>query len=74
MIGLWQVVKMGRPRKYANDAEKMAAYRERNDLVPLRIDIPRELHQEFTEWLKFKDRTQAEVITKLIRQQLLRKR
>ncbi len=65
---------MARPRKYASDAEKQKAYRERNALGTLCVQIPVELIAEFEEWLKFKDKTKSEVIEKLLRSQLLRKR
>jgi hypothetical protein len=29
---------MGRPRKYASDAEKQAAFRERNAILSIRVD------------------------------------
>ncbi|MFZ3002133.1 MAG: hypothetical protein WA071_17590 [Undibacterium umbellatum] len=65
---------MPRPRQYASDAEKQKAYRERNDLVNLCVQLPASLVNEFEAWLKFKDKTKAEVIEKLLRSQLLRKR
>lgn len=65
---------MARERKYANDAEKQAAFRARHDLVPFSVDLPRDVVLGLAEWMKFKDLTRAGVIEKLIRQQLLRKR
>lgn len=65
---------MGRPRQYENDAERQKAYRERNNLVNLCVQLPADLVTEFEAWLKFKDKTKAEVIEKLLRSQLLRKR
>ena len=65
---------MARPRKYESNAERQAAYYERNGLVSKNIRMPAELAKEFDEWLKFKDRGQSETVCKLIRQQLLRKR
>jgi hypothetical protein len=64
----------GRPRKHADNAAKQAAYRESNDLVTLTVDIPRELAEGFEEYLKFKDMKKNQVIAKLLRSQLLRKR
>jgi hypothetical protein len=65
---------MGRPRIYANDAEKMAAYRARNDLVTMTVDLPRDVFDGLTEYLKFKGKTKNEVVASLITKQLLRKR
>lgn len=65
---------MARPKKYASDADRQKAYRERNQLVNLCVQLPAELVSQFEEWLKFKDQTKADVIEKLLRTQLLRKR
>lgn len=64
----------GRPRKHADNAAKQAAYRERNGLVPFHVDLPADVVQGLEEYLKFKGLTKNEVIAKLIRTQLLRKR
>jgi hypothetical protein len=64
----------GRKRIYATRAEQQAAYRERNNLVNLCVQIDAGLKNEFEQWLKFKDREKSEVIEKLLRTQLLRKR
>ncbi|MFZ6776227.1 hypothetical protein ACO0LD_05290 [Undibacterium sp. Ji83W] len=65
---------MPRPRKYESDAEKQKAYRERNELATLCVQLPVSLVAEFEEWLKFKDKSKSEVVEKLLRSQLLRKR
>ncbi|MFZ6678697.1 hypothetical protein [Undibacterium sp. Tian12W] len=65
---------MPRPRKYESDAERQKAYLERNDLTSMCVKLPSSLVREFEDWLKFKDKTKAEVIEKLLRSQLLRKR
>lgn len=66
--------KRGRKRIYANAAAKTAAYRARNGLVSMHVELPAELHADFVAWLKFKDKKQSAVIAHLIRSQLLRKR
>ncbi|SDN12909.1 hypothetical protein [Polaromonas sp. JS666] len=65
---------MPRPRKYASDAERVAAYRARHELVTLSVDVPAEIVAGIEEYMKFKNLTKAAVITKLVRTQLLRKR
>jgi hypothetical protein len=68
------VNKGGRPRKYATDAERQAAYRARNDTVRLTVDLPRELVEGLNAYMKFKGLTKTEVFSKLLKSQLLRKR
>lgn len=65
---------MARPRKYASDAQRVAAYRARHGLVTLTIDLPRDVIDGLNAYMKFKNITKSEVISKLIRSQLLRKR
>jgi hypothetical protein len=65
---------MPRAKIYANAAERQAAYRARNKLVTLTVEIPQEVMEAFQEYLRFKDKTKNEVITKLLTDQLLRKR
>ncbi len=65
---------MGRKKLYSSDAEKQKAYRERNNLSSVVVQLPADLVQKFEDFLKFKDLTKSEVIEKLIRTQLLRKR
>lgn len=64
----------GRKRKYESAAERQKAYRERNNLVPLNVSLTAETAKGLEDYLKFKDKTKAEVIEKLIKTQLLRKR
>lgn len=65
---------MPRKRKYKNDAERVAAYRARNRLVTLCVDIPVDVAEALDQYLQFKDVTKSAVIEKLLRSQLLRKR
>lgn len=65
---------MPRKRIYASDAERVAAYRRKHSLVTLSVDVSSELASGLEEYMRFKNLTKAEVISKLIRSQLLRKR
>jgi hypothetical protein len=65
---------MSRPRQYKTDAERVAAHRARNNLRTLSVDIDSHCVDQLEAWMKFKDMTKREVIEKLIRTQLLRKR
>jgi hypothetical protein len=65
---------MGRPRKYADNAARVAAHREKNDMVCFSVDLPRELVGEVNQWLADKKRTKRDMVEKLFRTQLLRKR
>ncbi len=65
---------MPRARKYADDAARVRAYREKHQLVTLSVDLPSDVVEALNDYLKFKDVTKAAVIEKLIRSQLLRKR
>jgi len=65
---------MPRKRLYATDADRVAAHRARNNLVSLNVDLPADVVQALNEYMKFKDLTKAQVIEKLLRSQLLRKR
>lgn len=75
---LVELPKRGRGRPSTGQAmtpaERQAAYRARNALVPVTVDLPRDLVEGLNEYLKFKDTTRNEVFAKLIRNQLLRKR
>lgn len=62
------------PETITSNAKRVAAYRQRHDLVQLSVDIPVQTMLAFEDYLKFKDLTKREVITKLIETQLLRKR
>ncbi|MNR76000.1 hypothetical protein D3C72_66530 [compost metagenome] len=65
---------MPRARKYANDAERVAAFRKRHGLVSVSLDLPQDLVDALDDFMKFKDLTRSKVVAKLIRSQLLRKR
>ena len=69
---------VGRPRKYANDAEKQAAYRARKGAHVLSIELPKDLYDEFQAWVKRRQmdtgKTVSEVLENLIRKQVLRPR
>jgi hypothetical protein len=65
---------MSRPRKYFSDAERVAAFREKRNLVTLSVDLPVDVVDGLNEYMKFKDLTKRQVIEKLLRSQLLRKR
>lgn len=55
-------------------AERQAAYRARNDLVTVSVELPRDLVEALTDYLQYKDTTKNAVFEKLLRTQLLRKR
>lgn len=65
---------MGRPKVHADSAARVAAYRLRHSLVNLSVSIPQDLSIAFEGYLRFKDLTKSEVIVRLLRDQLLRKR
>lgn len=52
----------------------MRAFRESKKLISLTVDLPADLVQGLNDFMRFKDITKAEVIGKLLRTQLLRKR
>lgn len=64
----------GRRKIYATQAEKQAAYRKRNKIVNVTIQIPEEINEGLENYLKYRDETKSNVIAKLIKTQLLRKR
>lgn len=64
----------GRPRIHASDAARQAAFRERKGLVRFTVDLPQDVIDGVNAYMKFKDLTKTEVIEKLIRTQLMRKR
>jgi hypothetical protein len=71
--------KPGRKKLYASDAERVAAYRARKNLVQLNVSLPADVHQALQEYVARQAAdgaglTQNEVIAKLLRSQLLRKR
>lgn len=68
----------GRPAKYGSQAERQAAYRARNG-VTLSVVIPADIAEAFKAYVARQmadgaGLTQAEVVEKLIRSQVLRKR
>lgn len=65
---------MPRKRIHADAAARVAAYRKNHQLVTLSVDVPRDVSDGLIEYMRFKNLTKAEVITKLLRSQLLRKR
>lgn len=65
---------MARPKLYENDAARIKAFRERKGFVTLTVDLPADVAQGLDEFLRFKDLKKSDVIVKLIRNQLLRKR
>lgn len=66
--------KPGRTKMYATAYEKVKAFRERHGLVTFSVDLPIDVVQGLNDYLKFKNVTKTEVLTRLIRGQLLRKR
>jgi hypothetical protein len=65
---------MARPRIHADDAARVRAFREKNDLVSMTVDLPRELVEGLEQYMRFKNLTKTAVLSKLIKSQLLRKR
>lgn len=65
---------MPRKKIHADSAARVAAHRAKNDTVTLSVDLPRDLVEGLNNYMRFKDLTKVEVISKLITSQLLRKR
>lgn len=65
---------MPRKRIHESDAARVAAFRARRQLVPFSVDLPRDCVDGLAEYMRFKNLTRSEVLAKLIRSQLLRKR
>lgn len=65
---------MGRPKIHADAAARVRAFREKQDLVSVTVDLPRELVEGLEDYMKFKNLTKTAVFAKLIKTQLLRKR
>jgi len=70
---------VGRPRKYASDAERKAAYLERHDLVQLNLRVTRALDEALDAYMARHAAdgaglTKSQVVENLIKSQLLRKR
>lgn len=60
---------MGRPRKYANDAEKAAAYRDRWAVKTFRME--KETAETIAKLAEFVDGSESEVVDSLIKFALL---
>lgn len=67
-------VKHGRPRVHESDAEKMKAYRKRNALVSFTVQLKQDIYDGLEAYRRFKDVSKSEVIERLIKTQLLRRR
>lgn len=67
-------VRQPRPKKYATEAEKQAAYRARKGVTAVTVQLPNEVAVDFAAWLVSKGKKPSAVITHLIKTQLLRKR
>jgi hypothetical protein len=70
---------VGRPRVYASDAERKAAFLARHNLVQLNVTISAELMNALDSYMERNRRdgeglTKGQVVEKLLRTQLLRKR
>jgi hypothetical protein len=59
---------------HADRAAKQAAYRARNNLQAVTIQLPRDLCEELGAYLNRTGKPKSETIAKLIRTQLLRAR
>lgn len=68
--------KRGRPAtgQALSDAARKAKSRSSLGLVVLSVEIPVQLLSDFNEFLKFKNKTKNEVISSLLKNQLLRRR
>ncbi len=69
----------GRPRsgKAKSSAERQRERRQRlaeSGFVPLTVEIPKELFDGLAKFVQFKDITKDQVVERLLRQQLMRKR
>lgn len=70
---------VGRPAKYASQAERQAAYRERKAMRSITIAISPEVHAKVMRYMTRQEAdgaalTLSQVVEKLLEQQLLRKR
>lgn len=65
---------MPRTRLHVDDAARVAAHRKKHQLVTLSVDVPKDVVDGLEEYMRFKNLSKAEVIAKLVRSQLLRKR
>lgn len=71
-----ELVNRGRPvtGQALTSAQRKRLQRERTNLVPFTVDLPRDLVLRLEEYLKFKDVTRRDVIVRLLENQLFRKR
>lgn len=69
-------VKRGRPvtGTALTTAQRVRAYRQRNSLAKLTVDIPCDLLDQLNDYLRLKDKTKSDVLISLLKNQLLRKR
>jgi hypothetical protein len=67
-------VRAPRPKKYASDAEKQAAYRARKGLVAMTVMLPAEVHAAFVAKLAAQGKKPSAIVEKLIKSQFLRER
>lgn len=65
---------MPRARIHESDAARVAAHRKKHQLVTLSVDVPADVVEGLEDYMRFKNLTKAQVIVKLVRGQLLRKR
>ena len=67
--------KRGRPPtgNAMSAAERTRKHRETHNLRTLAVDIPSELFDALQEFMRFKDKTQSQVVSDLLTKQLLRK-
>ncbi len=71
--------KPGRPRVYASEADKQAAYLERHGKVQCNVTLPKDIAKALDAYVARSARdgealTKSQVVAKLLRTQLLRKR
>lgn len=65
---------MGRPRLYENAAARVAAHREKHGLKSFTVELPAEVYKGLEKYLEHRGEAKSTVITRLIKNQLLRKR
>lgn len=65
---------MARARLYKSTAERVAAHRAKNGTVKLTIDVSAEAMEGLNTYMRFKPYTKSQIVDKLIKNQLLRKR
>lgn len=83
-LGLYEIpggeamAKRGRPRIYATDAERKAAYRARKALRQVNVELPEDVAEALDSFVARQvdgaGLTKSQVVVKLLRQQLFRKR